>query len=74
MLSRKGWEGDKTCKFCHQIEIVDHLFLNCTIAQQIWVWMRESQEYFKHRTSLHDIFEFATTLPKYQQQAFFNSF
>jgi hypothetical protein len=32
-----GYKGDVQCRFCHnQLEIHDHLFLECSFSYRIW--------------------------------------
>jgi len=40
-LSKRNGKGEK-CKYCGALEIRNHLFFNCNIAQVIWVWVRIS--------------------------------
>jgi hypothetical protein len=35
MVKRK-WNGDPSCCFCNQMETVEHLFFQCSIAKCIW--------------------------------------
>jgi len=36
-LSRRGLSVDPACLFCHsEVEDMDHLFLNCPVAQDCW--------------------------------------
>ena len=46
-LVARGWVGDPLCQFCNKhIEDVNHMFLQCSIAQQIWFWLGRSQDIF----------------------------
>jgi zinc-binding in reverse transcriptase len=31
-LLKRKWKGDPKCVFCGSLEIVDHLFLHCTVS------------------------------------------
>jgi hypothetical protein len=35
-LTKRGWIGDETCRFCCCKETIDHLFFGCTVAIYIW--------------------------------------
>lgn len=35
MVKRK-WTGDPSCRFCKEVESVDHLFFQCPIAHAVW--------------------------------------
>ena len=39
-LSRKGWQGDKTCSFCNAPENVEHLSLSVPCLDIAGVWFR----------------------------------
>jgi hypothetical protein len=41
-LKIKKGKGSEKCKYCEKLEIRNHLFFNCIIAQVIWVWVRIS--------------------------------
>ena len=32
---------DNTCLFCIESESVQHLFFECAVARQVWVWISE---------------------------------
>jgi NAD(P)H-flavin reductase len=34
-LKKKGWQGEENCVFCNELETVDHLFINCSVSQQL---------------------------------------
>lgn len=61
-LHRRGWVGDTKCQFCQQTETTNHLFLTCSLTQQIWFWMGNSQHHFTNWHSIQDILAFAGTL------------
>jgi hypothetical protein len=35
-LTRRNWQGDKTCSFCCGDENIEHLFFSCPMAKYIW--------------------------------------
>jgi hypothetical protein len=35
-MKRRNWEGSPICTFCDQVETVDHLFFQCSIAKCVW--------------------------------------
>ena len=35
-LAKRNWTGDKHCVFCQSNETVEHLFISCTFAQDVW--------------------------------------
>jgi zinc-binding in reverse transcriptase len=35
-LLKRGWQGDKHCIFCQQMEIVPHLFFHCPYIANLW--------------------------------------
>jgi hypothetical protein len=35
-LSKRNWDGSKTCCFCHKEETIQHLFFECPFAKVIW--------------------------------------
>ena len=35
-LSRRNWQGSKTCCFCDQDETIQHLFFQCSLAKISW--------------------------------------
>lgn len=70
VLLTKGWQGSPLCLFCHHQESVNHIFITCPVAKQVWFWMGKSQHYFIQWNTMEDIIEFSFTLPKTEQQAF----
>jgi len=35
-LTRRNWNGDKKCCFCHFPENIQHLFIDCLYAKFLW--------------------------------------
>jgi hypothetical protein len=35
-LAKRNWHGSKSCVFCHQDEIIKHLFFQCRFGRSIW--------------------------------------
>lgn len=35
-MRRRNWEGDTTCRFCHEQKTIHHLFFNCAAARYTW--------------------------------------
>ena len=35
-LAKSNWNGCKQCVFCQEDETVEHLFINCPLAKNIW--------------------------------------
>lgn len=69
-LSKKGWKGSTSCVFCDKTETINHLFLQCKFAKQIWVWMGKCQYAFLSWKTMKDIQSYAKTLPSIQRTAF----
>lgn len=61
-LAIRGWVGDHTCQFCSYAETVAHLFLTCSLAQQVWFWLGKSQNYMHTWTQFDNIVTFAMQL------------
>lgn len=61
-LAIKGWVGDPKCQFCLHHELIDHLFITCTLAQQIWFWLGKSQFIMQSWTTWDSILAFAYSL------------
>ena len=67
----RGWVGDNHCPFCQQPEVVDHLFLQCSITQQVWFWLGHNQDIFSQWSICGDIVEYGIHLPKLRKIGFF---
>ncbi|XP_078175205.1 uncharacterized protein LOC144568710 [Carex rostrata] len=61
-LAIKGWVGDPKCQFCLHNESIDHLFITCTLAQQIWFWLGKTQLIMQSWTTWDSILAFAYSL------------
>ena len=61
-LTLKGWVGDQTCHFCSEHESINHLFITCNLAQQIWFYLGKSQWVMQNWHTWDDILHFAQTL------------
>ena len=35
-LTKRNWEGCKTCVFCDKDESIQHLFFECPLAKIVW--------------------------------------
>jgi len=35
-LAKRNWSGDLRCRFCSDLESIDHLFFECLTAKYIW--------------------------------------
>ena len=35
-LAWRSWNGDTRCTFCHSLESIQHLFLDCFYAKFLW--------------------------------------
>lgn len=66
----RGWVGPLNCQFCSYDETIDHLFLNCTLAQRVWFWLGKSQDYMQQWHTLDDILTFALSMTTIQRQGF----
>lgn len=69
-LKTKGWQGSIKCEFCNQEESVNHMFITCSFARQVWFWMGQCHQHFFKWSSMEDIITFAVSLPKYDKTAF----
>ena len=69
-LLKRGWQGQNKCQFCHQPESINHLFVTCTFARQIWFFMGACQHINVHWVKISDIIHFAHQLPTAQRTAF----
>jgi hypothetical protein len=54
-LARRNWIGSKACVFCHQDEIIKHLFFQCRFARSIWSVIQVASILFPPR-SITNIF------------------
>lgn len=61
-LVKKGWTGSTQCQFCYHLEYVDHLFILCNLAQQVWFWLEKSQNVIYQWHTWEDLIKFADTL------------
>ena len=69
-LRTRGWSGYSKCPFCNHDKTVNHLFITCSFARQIWFWMGNSVHFFTSWHHMEDILEFAVHLSKSEQSAF----
>lgn len=69
-LRKKGWEGNVQCVSCSYDETVNHMFLQCGLAKQIWYWLGLNQLHYNQWKSMKDVFKFALNLSLTQRQAF----
>ena len=35
-MVKRGWQGDPSCRFCENIETIQHLFFECSLARVVW--------------------------------------
>jgi hypothetical protein len=49
--------------FCGQAEIVDHLFVQCSLAQILWQWIASHSTFNFSRQSLNDLWIIDYTIP-----------
>jgi zinc-binding in reverse transcriptase len=47
-LSKRGWTGTKICIFCSADEIMEHLFIHCSVASCIWSWIAHYNKFSCH--------------------------
>jgi zinc-binding in reverse transcriptase len=40
-MLKKGWVGDAECIYIGNLETVNHLFIHCPIAKEIWNWIAQ---------------------------------
>jgi hypothetical protein len=69
-LQTKGWQGYIQCMFCNKDESINHLFITCPLARQVWFWMGKCNQYFTEWSSMDDIISFVVALPKHDKTAF----
>lgn len=62
-LSKRGWQGDQSCIFCHEQETVSHLFLTCSMVSQIWHWIARYNNFVFTCVSLDDLWDIGTCIP-----------
>lgn len=72
-LAKRGWGGSTKCYFCDQEEIIDHLFLQCSLVGHIWFWMGECQNLIENWSTTH-VMSFAIALPPAQRKTFLTAF
>jgi zinc-binding in reverse transcriptase len=58
-LFHRSWQGDSSCPFCGTYAI-DHLFVQCPIANSIWKWIEAHNNFSFEGYSLE-----ATTTTKH---------
>jgi hypothetical protein len=51
-LSRKAWRGEVRCKFCIQVENVDHLIFTCPLSAFVWSVIKEGLNWEKTLKSI----------------------
>ena len=69
-LLARGWSGINKCRFCNELEFVDHLFLHCTLARHVWFWLGNCQDHFCDWNSCKDVMIFALQLAPRQRVGF----
>jgi len=37
-LAKRGVDKPKNCRFCDEIETINHLFFQCVVARKIWAY------------------------------------
>jgi hypothetical protein len=50
-----GWQGDSSCIFCGEFEIIDHLLVTCSIAKLIWEWIATFNNFHFHGQEIEDL-------------------
>lgn len=55
VLIRRGWTENSSCMFCNCDEAADHLFVTYTIAQTIWNWISQFNNFVFSSTSLSNL-------------------
>lgn len=62
-LCKRGWIGDPSCPFCGAFETVDHLFVSCPFAFQIWTWIASHNNFHFTGSTMSDIWHIAAPIP-----------
>jgi hypothetical protein len=67
-LKHRGWEGSDNLLFCSDNESIDHLFIQCPMAQYAWSVVQCAFDIKTNLTSVSDIidwvFKFPTSMRK----------
>ena len=57
-LSKRGWNGDKSCLFCGLPETTNHLFVTCHFASVIWGWIANYNNFVFQFTTVGRVVDF----------------
>jgi zinc-binding in reverse transcriptase len=69
-LVKRGCVGSTLCTMCDETETVQHLFLMCNFAKQIWFWMGKCQQYYIYWNNFSYVMVFVATLSGNIQKCF----
>jgi zinc-binding in reverse transcriptase len=56
-LSRKCWQGDYNCIFCSDFEIINYLFIHCSLANCLWTWIARYNNFTFTCVSVQDLWQ-----------------
>jgi zinc-binding in reverse transcriptase len=64
-LSKKGWRGDKKCIFCNSDETMEHLFVHCSMASGLWVWLARYNNFnlHSHCNNIEELWNLKNCIP-----------
>jgi zinc-binding in reverse transcriptase len=62
-LLKRKWKGDPKCVFYDSLEIMDNLFLHCTVSSCLWSWICRYNNYYFTCNTLSDLWIIDANLP-----------
>ena len=65
-MVKRGWQGDPSCRFCENIETIQHLFFECSLARVVWSIVAIPLKANNIPTSLKTILELVQGMDSHQ--------
>ncbi|KAG8098336.1 hypothetical protein GUJ93_ZPchr0013g34278 [Zizania palustris] len=54
-LKNRGWRGDPYCKWCGEMESVNHLMFQCSLSRLLWCFVRDAMGWQRSLTDYRQI-------------------
>ncbi|WVZ51380.1 hypothetical protein U9M48_002532, partial [Paspalum notatum var. saurae] len=67
-LTKRNWQGNKSCAFCHNDETIEHLFFECRFARTVWAFFQCASDLTKPNNAPHMFGSWLQGLPSTWQR------
>ncbi|WVZ91642.1 hypothetical protein U9M48_037786 [Paspalum notatum var. saurae] len=67
-LTKRNWQGNKSCAFCHNDETIEHIFFECRFARTVWDFFQCASNLTKPNNAPHMFGSWLQGLPSTWQR------